>query len=425
MVDTKEIKIGDVIQLQHQKTKRLLRSLSQNYSHSGASRQQMVVATDRDTPETYWIVKAANAQDATVGGPVEDGQIIRLEHWATRRNLHSHSSPAPFAPSQKEITAYQQPDAPLGQGDGNDNWIVEKIDSTNPNWRLGDVLRLVHEETPRVALHSHDTYYFPDGEQEVTGVLEKNEDDLWLATEIIPLDPEALARRLFDSLQVSVNHSLRHGFSVLASYVWANYLDVVSYTAEGGNGPRDPSDFRRSYGPSDNNVRHRFAASYIYQLPKVSSLHGISGALVNDWQNQSIITMQTGSPYSINSSEDTAATGIGGETADLTGASLSPGNRGVQAYFNPLAFQNAAAGTFGQTGRNFLTGPSLVNVDFSLFKEFPVFDRGKVEFRGELFNLFNHPNFYNPDNTVGDGTFGQILSARDPRIAQFALKYMF
>ncbi len=230
----------------------------------------------------------------------------------------------------------------------------------------------------------------------------------------------------YDSLQLSVNHSLQHGFSVLASYVWANYLDVVSYTAEGGNGPRDPSDFRRSYGPSDNNVRHRFAASYIYQLPKVQSLHGIPGALVNDWQNQSIITIQTGAPYSINSSEDTAATGIGGDTADLTGASLSPsGGRSIAAYFNPAAFQNAAPGTFGVTGRNFLTGPSLVDVDFSLFKEFPVFDRGKVEFRGELFNLFNHPNFYNPDNTVGDGTFGKIQSARDPRIAQFALKYLF
>jgi hypothetical protein len=77
------------------------------------------------------------------------------------------------------------------------------------------------------------------------------------------------------------------------------------------------------------------------------------------------------------------------------------------------------------TGRNLLNGPSLVNVDMSLFKEFQVHDHGKVQFRSELFNLFNHPNFYNPDNTVGDGTFGQILSARDGRITQFALKYLF
>jgi hypothetical protein len=235
----------------------------------------------------------------------------------------------------------------------------------------------------------------------------------------------------YDSLQISVNRRFTHGFSILASYVWANYLDVVSYTAEGGSGPRDPTNFRLSYGPSDNNVRHRLAGSYIYQLPSAQSLHGVTSALVNGWQNQSIITVQTGAPYSVNSSLDTAATGIGGETADLTGSAIAPANgRGVAAYFNPGAFQNAAPGTFGETGRNFLTGPSLVNVDFSLFKEFPVLEHGKVQFRAELFNIFNHPNFNNPDNTVGDGTFGQLQSARSsgtgaPRVAQFALKYLF
>jgi hypothetical protein len=238
------------------------------------------------------------------------------------------------------------------------------------------------------------------------------------------LDPSLWSN--YDSLQVSINHRFSHGFSLLASYVWGKYLDVVSYTAEGGNGPRDPLNYALSYGPSDNDVRNRFAASYIYQFPRVASLHGVLSGLINDWQNQSIITAQTGQPYSINSSLDTAATGVGGETADLTGADLNPaGSRGVHAYFNTAAFQNAAPGTFGQTSRNFLTGPSLVNVDFSLFKEFPVHEFGKIQFRSEFFNLFNHPNFYNPDNTVGDGTFGQLQSARDPRIMQFALKYLF
>lgn len=243
------------------------------------------------------------------------------------------------------------------------------------------------------------------------------------------LDPALWSN--YDSFQVALNRRFQHGFSLLASYVWGNYLDVVSYTAEGGNGPRDPTDFRLSYGPSDNNVRNRFAASYIYQLPTSQSLHGFKAALVNGWQNQSIIIAQSGSPYSINSSLDTAATGISGETADLTGTAIQPtGGRNVAHFFNTAAFQNAAPGTFGVTGRNFLTGPTLFDIDFSVFKEFPVFERGKVEFRGELFNLLNHPNFLNPDNTVGDGTFGQLTSARStgtgaPRIAQFALKYLF
>ena len=64
-------------------------------------------------------------------------------------------------------------------------------------------------------------------------------------------------------------------------------------------------------------------------------------------------------------------------------------------------------------------------MDFSLFKNFQIHENNQIQFRSEFFNLFNHPNFYNPDNTVGDKTFGQILSARDPRFVQFALKYLF
>jgi len=73
-----------------------------------------------------------------------------------------------------------------------------------------------------------------------------------------------------------------------------------------------------------------------------------------------------------------------------------------------------------------LYGPSRVDFDFSLFKEFPIREAGKVQFRSEFFNLFNHPNFGNPDNGVGDGsTFGRLTNASDGRIAQFALKYLF
>ena len=230
----------------------------------------------------------------------------------------------------------------------------------------------------------------------------------------------------YNSLQIEVNHRFNKGFSLLGSYVWAKYLDIVSYTAEGGNGPRNPENFAQSYGPSDNDVRHRVTASYIYALPKLKTANALLGGVVNGWQNQAIITAQTGAPYSINSQTDSAAAGVGGVLADaVPGVSSGISNRGVNGYFNIAAFRNAAPGTVGNTGRNLLTGPSLVDVDTSVFKDFNVFEHGKIQFRAELFNLFNHPNFYNPDNTVGDGSFGRLTSARDPRVAQFALKYLF
>jgi hypothetical protein len=238
-------------------------------------------------------------------------------------------------------------------------------------------------------------------------------------------DPAAWSN--FNSLQVTVNRRMKKGLTFLASYVFAKYLDIISYGAEGGTGPRDPENFSLNYGPSDMNVKHRFVASYIWQFPKAQMFHGISNAILNGWSIQGIVTVQTGAPYSINSNQDRAARGIGNDTADLV-ANESPSisNRSRREYFNTAAFVNAAPNTFGSSGRNFLTGPGLANFDTSFFKEFPISERfGKIEFRSEFFNTFNHPNFYNPDNTVGDGTFGQLTSSRDPRFIQFALKYLF
>ena len=99
----------------------------QNYTHAGSSHQQMVVATEKNTPETYWIIKVADGRPPTVGEVVQQGMTIRLEHLATRMNLHSHTSPAPFAPDQKEITGYCKPASP-GEGDDNDDWRLEKTE---------------------------------------------------------------------------------------------------------------------------------------------------------------------------------------------------------------------------------------------------------------------------------------------------------
>jgi Carboxypeptidase regulatory-like domain/TonB-dependent Receptor Plug Domain len=238
-------------------------------------------------------------------------------------------------------------------------------------------------------------------------------------------DPGAWSN--FNSFQVTVNRRMNHGLTFLTSYVFARYLDIISYGAEGGTGPRDPENFALNYGPSDMNVKHRFVGSYIWQIPKFASMHGFTSAALNGWSVQGIADIQTGSPYSINSNQDRAARGVGNDTADLVpGQAASIPNRSRHEYFNTAAFVNAAPNTFGDTGRNFLTGPGLTNFDTSFFKEFPISERfGKVQFRGELFNTFNHPNFKNPDNTVGDGTFGQLTTANDPRFVQFALKYLF
>ena len=97
----------------------------------------------------------------------------------------------------------------------------------------------------------------------------------------------------------------------------------------------------------------------------------------------------------------------------------------VAAYFNTNAFQQAVLGTFGNAGRNILRGPGTFSVDFSAMKNIHIRERFRVQYRAELFNIFNTPLLNNPNASVPDSRFGQITSARDPRIIQMAVKLYF
>jgi hypothetical protein len=99
-------------------------------------------------------------------------------------------------------------------------------------------------------------------------------------------------------------------------------------------------------------------------------------------------------------------------------------------WFNTSAFTQNAPGTYGNSARAFLRGPGFANVDFSVIKLIPLAvgpakETQHLEFRGEFFNLFNHPNFGLPDGTMTDQSFGQILTAGSPRIVQLGLKFIF
>ncbi|MEO6910949.1 MAG: hypothetical protein ABI158_08500, partial [Edaphobacter sp.] len=98
----------------------------------------------------------------------------------------------------------------------------------------------------------------------------------------------------------------------------------------------------------------------------------------------------------------------------------------ISKFFNTSAFVANAPGQYGNAGRNIITGPGLANVDLSLVKNFPIGEHfGRVQFRSEFFNAFNHTNLGQPNGTLINSTFGKIQTAGDPRILQFALRYQF
>jgi hypothetical protein len=97
----------------------------------------------------------------------------------------------------------------------------------------------------------------------------------------------------------------------------------------------------------------------------------------------------------------------------------------TERYFNPAAYALPPVGSFGNSGRNPLIGPGSFNLDSSLFKNFPIRESIKVQFRAEFFNALNNPNFSNPVANISTANVGAILSATSPRILQFGLRVAF
>jgi hypothetical protein len=237
----------------------------------------------------------------------------------------------------------------------------------------------------------------------------------------------------YNSLQVTVNKRLSRGLQMLLSYTYSHSLDdysgsdVSDITLIPGNMVNET----KNYGSSDFDRRQRFVASYLYNLP--DAYHGGSGfakQALNSWSLSGIVTLQSGTPFSIYG-QDSA---FQATTADLApGRTLASAVKSgdvakrLSAYFDPTAFVVPTAfGDFGQLGRNILRGPKQIDTDLAIIKAFRVTESQNVEFRAEFFNLFNNVNFDNPINIASSGNFGQIVdTTTGPRVIQFALKYMF
>lgn len=231
----------------------------------------------------------------------------------------------------------------------------------------------------------------------------------------------------YNGLSIVLRQRLHHGLSLLASYTWSHALDVTT-DSNGGGAPMNPYDWKRDYGNSNWDVRHRFVASFNYALPFfLSSPTGFVRETLGGWQTNGIVTLQTGFPFNVIVSGDPANTGRSNERPNLIGTpSDNCGDGHLTNCISSAPFQAPIPYTYGNAGRNLLYGPGLDNVDFSLFKSFPLRERARLQFRSEFFNFFNTPAFSNPNATYGTTSFGTITSTKhDNREIQFALKLVF
>ncbi len=234
-------------------------------------------------------------------------------------------------------------------------------------------------------------------------------------------------RSYFHSLQLSLTKRFSRGFTLLASYTFSkalgNYYDeVVPWFIPGAD--------NLVYGPLDIDHRHRFVMSWVWDLPRVPTTNPVLRTLLHGWEATGIGQYQSGGPYTVTSGRDNSLTGIGRDRAKLTGVSPdAPAGADKRAWFNPAAFAVNDIGTFGEVGAGAFYGPPIFSWDMGFFKAFRFTERVNLQFRGEMFNIFNQVNFNNPNTNVSGGGFGTITStqpyAGDPRIIQFGLKLVF
>ncbi len=241
---------------------------------------------------------------------------------------------------------------------------------------------------------------------------------------------ESRANSNYNSLQARVQQNLHHGLAALASYTWSKSIDDASgffSTTGDTNYPQDSHNVNLERGLSDFDVRQRLSLSYSYALPLGK------GRLLGGWQTFGVWSFQTGRPFTVALLPDVDNSNTGFSSLGFGGANDRPNrmheavlaNPGPNGWFDTTAFAMPAYGTFGNAGRNILTGPGLQRIDVSLVKNTVLADRATMQLRVEAFNLLNHTNFGLPDIFLGSPTFGMIHSAGSSRRIQFGLKLLF
>jgi Carboxypeptidase regulatory-like domain len=259
----------------------------------------------------------------------------------------------------------------------------------------------------------------------------------------------------YNSLQASFQRSYHNGLTVSANYTYSHAIDDatdLSLEGQEGFGNADPFDLKRfETGSSDLDLRHRFVATATYELPFAKSFTGAKKVGLAGWQVNGILVWNSGTPFSITDNftgfANSVFNGIGGGTT-RPNQIANPGlpNPSNAEFFNNTAFEVPVLGTIGNTGRNTLYGPSFRYFTFSVFKDFPITEKVKLQFRTEIFNLTNTPSFFIPNNQndhattnqvptadqIAAGTvspaFGQVVVTNPnytPREIQFALKLLF
>ena len=251
----------------------------------------------------------------------------------------------------------------------------------------------------------------------------------------------------YNGLEATLNRRFSKGLSVRFAYTYSRSTDDAPEELESNSGAApNRNNLTGWYGPSDFDVPHRVALSYVYELPfgrgKQFLSNGIASKIFGGFQTSGVFTYYSGHPFTVNEGGtlQSQLDLFGQSTAvpNVVGTPHVLGNPNCWFYISinsacaGLAsgltdpFQVTAGGVVGSSGRNTLRGPSTKVFDFALIREFPIQEKANVEFRWEVFNLTNTTLFGQPSGNITSSGAGTITSlSGDPRVMQFALRFSF
>ena len=240
---------------------------------------------------------------------------------------------------------------------------------------------------------------------------------------------------VYNSLQVRAEKRYSQGLFFLASYTWARgFSNGLQQNVGNFSGVKYYPLYAPGYSDralADTDIQHNFSLSTLYELPVgkgktyLASLHGATQAALGGWQVNTLFHARTGFPLFFSTNTDQSGASVGGNRPNrLCDGTLSAPS--AQAWFNAACFAAPAPGTLGNAARSVGTGPSQINLDASVFKNFAITERVEAQFRTEFFNLTNTAQFGQPNTVIGQATTGQILSTiNTARQVQFAIRLSF
>ena len=247
---------------------------------------------------------------------------------------------------------------------------------------------------------------------------------------------ESRASSIYHALQARFQEHLWRGMTALASYTWSKSIDDASgffASSADPNFPQDSNNLAAERARSNFDVRQRLSLGYTYDIPVGS---GGENAWVRHvfggWQTNGILALQTGRPFTVallpeldNSNTGRSVLGFGANDRPNVVGRPEVSNPSADRWFAASAFEVPQFGSFGNAGRNLVDGPGFAGWNVSMVKTIQPSEGLNTEFRLEVFNLLNRSNLDLPDSFLGSPTFGQVLSAGDPRRLQFGLKLLF